>query len=106
MLVCIALAYSVSTLLISSSCDHVDAEASSPHQREDLAAQRSWNTCVFISSLLLVFLALEPKSVLLCSKVCFILVPFAWGQALFSVEILRVHPNVQDLGVSARLSES
>lgn len=34
------------------------------------------------------------------------MVPFAWGQALFSVEVLRVYPNVQDLGVSARLSES
>lgn len=49
---------------------------------------------------------LEPKSVFLCSEVCVLLVPFAWGQALFSVEVLRIYPNVQDLGVSARLSES
>lgn len=49
---------------------------------------------------------LESKSVFLCSEVCVFLVPFAWGQALFSVDVLRVHPNVQDLGVSARLSES
>lgn len=49
---------------------------------------------------------LEPESVFLCSEVCVLLVPFAWGQALVSVEVLRVHPNVQDLGVSARLSES
>lgn len=49
---------------------------------------------------------LKPKSVFLCSEVCVLLVPFVWGQALFSVEVLRVYPNVQDLGVSARLSES
>lgn len=49
---------------------------------------------------------LEPKSVFLCSEVCVLLVPFVWGQALFSVQVLRVYPNVQDLGVSARLSES
>lgn len=49
---------------------------------------------------------LEPKSVFLCREVCVLLVPFAWGQALFSVQVLRVYPNVQDLGVSARLSES
>lgn len=49
---------------------------------------------------------LEPKRVLLCSEVCVLLVPFARGQALFSVQVLRVYPNVQDLGVSARLSES
>lgn len=49
---------------------------------------------------------LKLKSVFLCSEVCVLLVPFAWGQALFSVEVLRVYPNVQDLGVSARLSES
>lgn len=46
------------------------------------------------------------ESVFLCGEVCVLLVPFAWGQALFSVEVLRVYPNVQDLGVSARLSES
>lgn len=49
---------------------------------------------------------LESKSVFLCSEVCLFLVPFAWGQALFSIDVLRVYPNVQDLGVSARLSES
>lgn len=49
---------------------------------------------------------LEPTRVPLCSEVCVLLVPFAWGQALFSVEVLSVYPNVQDLGVSARLSES
>lgn len=49
---------------------------------------------------------LEPKRVFLCREVCVLLVPFVWGQALFSVEVLRVYPNVQDLGVSARLSES
>lgn len=48
----------------------------------------------------------EPEGVFLCSEVCVLLVPFARGQALFSVEVLRVYPNVQDLGVSARLSES
>lgn len=50
--------------------------------------------------------ALEAKSVFLCGEVRVLLVPFAWGQALFVVEVLRVYPNVQDLGVSARLSES
>lgn len=49
---------------------------------------------------------LESKSIFLCCEVCVFLVPFAWGQALFSVDVLRVYPNVQDLGVSARLSES
>lgn len=49
---------------------------------------------------------LESKSVILCSQVCVFLVPFARGQAHFSVDVLRVYPNVQDLGVSARLSES
>lgn len=49
---------------------------------------------------------LESKSVLLCSEVCVVLVPLAWGQALFSVDVLRGYPNVQDLGVGARLSES
>lgn len=33
-------------------------------------------------------------------------VPVARRQALFRVEVLRVYPNVQHLGVSARLSES
>lgn len=58
------------------------------------------------SSLLGGGLTLAPKSVFLCCEVYVLLVPFAWGQALFSVEVLRVYPNVQDLGVSARLSES
>lgn len=49
---------------------------------------------------------LEPQSVFLCIKICLVLVPFPWGQALFRVEVLRIYPNVQDLGVSARLSES
>lgn len=49
---------------------------------------------------------LESKSVFLCSEVRVVLVPFARGQALFSVDVLRVYPNVQDLGVGARLSES
>lgn len=46
------------------------------------------------------------EGVLVRGEVCVLRVPSAWGQALFSVEVLRVYPNVQDLGVSARLSES
>lgn len=62
--------------------------------------------CVFSFPVFPSWPHLESKSVFLCSEVCVFLVPFAWGQALFSVDVLRVYPNVQDLGVSARLSES
>lgn len=58
------------------------------------------------SSLLGGRFTLAPERIFLCGEVRVLLVPFAWGQALFSVEVLRVYPNVQDLGVSARLSES
>lgn len=49
---------------------------------------------------------LEPKHIVFLGVVCVRFVPVSWGQALFGVEVLRVYPNVQDLGVIARLSES
>lgn len=97
------------------------------HQREGVAAGRSRETLLItcrnvrlltVSNHVLPtsiphvslssFLAEAPllESVFLWGEVYVLLVPFAWGQALFSVEVLRVYPNVQDLGVSARLSES
>lgn len=78
------------------------------HKRLESLLQFSSLFSRFSLHLALVFLGfiLESKHVFLCSEVCVLLVPFACGQALFSVEILRVYPNVQDLGVSARLSES
>jgi len=47
----------------------------------------------------------EAKHVLLFGWFCFRLGPLAEGQALFSIDVLRIYPNVQDLGVSSRLSE-
>lgn len=104
-----------SLLTLSVSC-----RATGLLRWENLAAKRKWGNvsfatsplsspCLNISLPVFPFCdrpTLEPQSVFLCSEVGVLLVPFAWGQALFSVKVLRVYPNVQDLGVSARLSES
>lgn len=108
--------------VLRAACSHYP----SPVERLDCSTERTWQQtesretslllllrfpalCVNISLPVFPFCdrpTLEPQSVFLCSEVCVLLVPFAWGQALFSVKVLRVYPNVQDLGVSARLSES
>lgn len=66
------------------------------HQRAPRARFPLWR---FISSL-----RSEPERVL--GSLSFGFVPVARRQALFRVVVLRVYPNVQHLGVRARLSES
>lgn len=80
--------------------------ATSPVSNHVLRFTHSFSSSFPVFLLLGGGFTLEPKRVFLCGEVCVLLVPFAWGQALFSVQVLRVYPNVQDLGVSARLSES
>lgn len=123
--VCIALACCVSSQLVLSFSAQADSEPSEIHRWfENVAAGRSWKNllisqasesilpafCLLFSPWFSLLLGrgftLELKRVVLCSRVCLVLVPFACGEALFIVQVLRVYPNVQDLGVSARLSES